>query len=129
MYRLVVEEEDEEDEKEVTLYALGVLTQKLLPPFKPRRYVDGIPYCASPRLRFLNTIYHPAHWFIQEVSSLPRRAFQGISPKCPHTRRGRFLSRKSTTVREIWLRTARTLRPEGGYLPSRVRERRKHGHV
>ncbi|KAI4516979.1 hypothetical protein K525DRAFT_274063 [Schizophyllum commune Loenen D] len=36
-YRLKVEDEDADEDKEVILYTVGVLTQKLLPPFKPKR--------------------------------------------------------------------------------------------
>ncbi|KAL1712055.1 hypothetical protein EV715DRAFT_214421 [Schizophyllum commune] len=42
-YRLFMDDDDGEDEKELTLYSMGVLSQKLLPPFKPksRKYTPG----------------------------------------------------------------------------------------
>ena len=36
-FRLQTQEEDQDEPKEVTMYTVGVLTQKLLPPFKPKR--------------------------------------------------------------------------------------------
>ncbi|KAI4517646.1 hypothetical protein K525DRAFT_273416 [Schizophyllum commune Loenen D] len=41
-YRLFVDDESSDEEKELTLYTVGVLVQKLLPPFKPKRkYTQG----------------------------------------------------------------------------------------
>ncbi|KAI4294632.1 hypothetical protein K525DRAFT_290478 [Schizophyllum commune Loenen D] len=36
-YRLFTDDEDAAEEREVTLYSVGILTHKLLPPFKPKR--------------------------------------------------------------------------------------------
>ncbi|KAI5823297.1 hypothetical protein K523DRAFT_334129 [Schizophyllum commune Tattone D] len=41
-FRLKTQEEDADEAREVTFYTVGVLTQKLLPPFKPKRkYYSG----------------------------------------------------------------------------------------
>ncbi|KAI4518458.1 hypothetical protein K525DRAFT_272642 [Schizophyllum commune Loenen D] len=41
-FRLFVTDDSDDEEKELTLYTVGVLVQKLLPPFKPKRkYTHG----------------------------------------------------------------------------------------
>ncbi|KAL1671558.1 hypothetical protein EV122DRAFT_284812 [Schizophyllum commune] len=50
-FRLHSHDEDADVEEELTLYTVGVLTQKLLPPFKPKRY-------ASSSTSFLHAPFH-----------------------------------------------------------------------